>query len=177
MPPAFPDRSASHASPVSRPYNPGRPLRPPVWAPPRSLAATWGIIVIFSSCGYLDVSVPRVCPHFVGDARLRAPGCPIRKSTDQRLFASPRGLSQLITSFIAAKSQGIPCAPLVTYSILYSFFFFSLSGLTPPGVRPYSLSPSSLSKNVGRAFAAPVEDNGFEPMTPCVQGRCSSQLS
>ena len=22
-----------------------------------------------------------------------------------------------------------------------------------------------------------VEDNGFEPMTPCVQGRCSSQLS
>ena len=23
----------------------------------------------------------------------------------------------------------------------------------------------------------PVEDNGFEPLTPCVQGRCSSQLS
>ena len=22
-----------------------------------------------------------------------------------------------------------------------------------------------------------VEDNGFEPLTPCVQGRCSSQLS
>jgi hypothetical protein len=22
-----------------------------------------------------------------------------------------------------------------------------------------------------------VEDIGFEPMTPCVQGRCSSQLS
>ncbi len=22
-----------------------------------------------------------------------------------------------------------------------------------------------------------VEVNGFEPMTPCVQGRCSSQLS
>lgn len=22
-----------------------------------------------------------------------------------------------------------------------------------------------------------VENNGFEPMTPCVQGRCSSQLS
>ena len=137
MPPAFPDRSASHASPVSRPYNPGRPLRPPVWAPPRSLAATWGIIVIFSSCGYLDVSVPRVCPHFVGDARLRAPGCPIRKSTDQRLFASPRGLSQLITSFIAAKSQGIPCAPLVTYSILYSFFLLFV-------VRPHASRRAAL---------------------------------
>ena len=123
MPPAFPGRSASHASPVSRPYNPGRPLRPPVWAPPRSLAATWGIIVIFSSCGYLDVSVPRVCPHYVGDACLHAPGCPIRKSPDRRSFAPPRGLSQLITSFVAAKSQGIPCAPLVTYSFLLVLIF------------------------------------------------------
>ena len=31
-----------------------------VWALPRSLATTCGIIVIFFSCGYLDVSVPRV---------------------------------------------------------------------------------------------------------------------
>ena len=30
------------------------------WAVPRSLATTGGIIVIFFSCGYLDVSVPRV---------------------------------------------------------------------------------------------------------------------
>ena len=33
---------------------------PPVWAGPRSLAATRGIAVAFSSSGYLDVSVPRV---------------------------------------------------------------------------------------------------------------------
>jgi hypothetical protein len=32
----------------------------PVWALPRSLAATWGITVVFFSSGYLDVSVPRV---------------------------------------------------------------------------------------------------------------------
>ena len=31
-----------------------------VWASPISLAATLGIEVSFSSCGYLDVSVPRV---------------------------------------------------------------------------------------------------------------------
>ena len=31
-----------------------------VWAVPRSLATTCGIIIIFSSSGYLDVSVPRV---------------------------------------------------------------------------------------------------------------------
>ena len=34
-----------------------------VWALPRSLAATYGIDVSFSSSGYLDVSVPRVPSH------------------------------------------------------------------------------------------------------------------
>ena len=47
---------------MSRPYNPGLAVTNPVWACPRSLATTWGIIVIFCSSGYLDVSVPRVCP-------------------------------------------------------------------------------------------------------------------
>ena len=31
-----------------------------VWALARSLATTYAIILIFSSCGYLDVSVPHV---------------------------------------------------------------------------------------------------------------------
>ena len=34
----------------------------PVWAPPRSLAATCGITFVFFSSGYLDVSVRRVPP-------------------------------------------------------------------------------------------------------------------
>ena len=40
-----------------------RYARIPVWAPPRSLAATWGIDVSFFSSGYLDVSVHRVPFH------------------------------------------------------------------------------------------------------------------
>ena len=40
-------------------------------------------------------------------------GFPIRKSPDQSLFAAPRGLSQLATSFIACFCQGIHHAPLV----------------------------------------------------------------
>ncbi len=40
-------------------------------------------------------------------------GFPIRKSPDQSLFAAPRGLSQLTTSFIACFCQGIHHAPLV----------------------------------------------------------------
>ena len=45
----------------------------------------------------------------------RMTGCPIRKSSDQRLFAPARSLSQLITSFIASESQGIRHAPLLTF--------------------------------------------------------------
>ena len=41
-------------------FYPGAAVTVPVWALPRSLATTCGIIVIFFSCGYLDVSVPRV---------------------------------------------------------------------------------------------------------------------
>jgi hypothetical protein len=41
-------------------------------------------------------------------------GCPIRKSTDQSLSAAPHSLSQLVTSFIASETQGIPHTPLVT---------------------------------------------------------------
>ena len=79
------------------------------WPGPRSLATTSGVSVDVLSSGYLDVSVPRVCslagtPYGVG--------FPIRKSTDQSLFAAPHGLSQRITSFIASCRQGIHRMPL-----------------------------------------------------------------
>jgi hypothetical protein len=41
------------------------------------------------------------------DDTAKAVGCPIRKSTDQSLFAAPHGLSQRTTSFIACVRQGI----------------------------------------------------------------------
>ena len=40
-----------------------RGARTPVWAFPLSLAATYGITFVFSSSGYLDVSVHRVPLH------------------------------------------------------------------------------------------------------------------
>ena len=44
----------------------------------------------------------------------------------KRIFAPPRGLSQLITSFIASESQGIHHTLLitffVTYNLIYNFF-------------------------------------------------------
>ena len=47
-------------NPMSGPYNPVYSEKYTVWALPRSLAATNGIIIIFFSYGYLDVSIPRV---------------------------------------------------------------------------------------------------------------------
>ena len=79
------------------------------WPGPRSLATTRGVSVDVLSSGYLDVSVRRVrllnlC------IQLRIPlrvGFPIRKSSDQRLLAPTRSLSQRTTSFIASMHQGI----------------------------------------------------------------------
>ena len=117
---------------------------------------------------------PASAPTCVDNIYLYMLGCPIRISPDQWLFAPPRSFSQLITSFFASKSQGIPCAPLVTYSFFTRFFFllaFEFSFLSS-----FCFSSSNLSKNFEPSLIL-VEDNGFEPMTPCVQGRCSSQLS
>ena len=82
-----------------------------VWALPRSLATTGGIVVTFFSCGYLEVSVPRVRLPHRGMTESLPPGCPIRTSADLWVFAPPRGFSQLVTSFFASESQGIPHPP------------------------------------------------------------------
>ena len=42
----------------------------------------------------------------------RGPGCPIRRSADQRVLAPPHGFSQRATSFIASQCQGIHRMPL-----------------------------------------------------------------
>ena len=46
-------------------------------------------------------------------------GCPIRTSADQRVFAPPRRFSQLVTSFFASESLGIPHAPFPFRLFLY----------------------------------------------------------
>ena len=59
--PTFQSVRLAFSSSWRRSYNPARRIATPaVWALPRSLATTCGIIVIFSSYGYLDVSVPHV---------------------------------------------------------------------------------------------------------------------
>ena len=90
-----------------------------VWPLPRSLAATWGIDVSFSSWSYLDVSVHPVSfsqpiDSAVDTCTLLQVGSPIRKSAGQRIFAPHRSLSQLVTSFIGSQCQGIRLMLLIT---------------------------------------------------------------
>ena len=113
--PPFQACSATRSSSTCRrPYYPARASTPAVWALPRSLAATWGVTVVFLSSAYLDVSVRRVGHLIKGWRASRAPGSPIRTSADHRPFAPPRGFSQPAASFFASGSQGIPRAPFGT---------------------------------------------------------------
>lgn len=147
-------------------------------------------------------------------------GSPIRKSADRFIFADTRSLSQLIASFIASESQGIPRVPFLTffytcrfcparYAFLIVAFLLPATGYRPSaqGRKPvaddyrpknnvstvvFSFNylfpicqrtfcpcrrPVPLLRRESQPFKASVENNGFEPLTPCVQGRCSSQLS
>ena len=131
---AFPDASAinefshnctgtctcPHADPTTPPRRNGVHLgTSPVWAPPRSLAATWGIIIIFFSSGYLDGSVPQVyrswhyvfIPWHTSCGRM---GYPIRSPAHHRIFAPTRGFSQLVTTFFVRQLQGIRRGPFLT---------------------------------------------------------------
>ena len=73
----------------------------------------WGNHVCFLFLRVLRCfSSPRWPPTQAGWHPFRMPGCPIRKSAGQGPFAPNRGLSQLITSFVASGSQGIHQVPL-----------------------------------------------------------------
>ena len=87
-----------------------------VWADPRSLATTRGMISfppgtkMFQFPGLPSQSL---CVQLRDTAGSPAAGFPIRKSSDQNLFTVTRGLSQCPTSFIGTWRQGIHRKPLV----------------------------------------------------------------
>ena len=56
----FPGNSTNIYKSIMQSYNPKLAVTTLVWALSRSLATTWEITIVFSSSGYLDVSVHRV---------------------------------------------------------------------------------------------------------------------
>ena len=102
--------------PMSRSYNPAEAGTSAVWALPRSLATTGGITVCFLFLRVLRCFSSPGSPPLCGCQVFNLAGCPIRRSADQWSLAPSRGLSQLITSFIAFESQGIRHAPFPTFA-------------------------------------------------------------
>ena len=99
-------------NPTLGPHNPGVTVVTPVWAVPRSLAATDGISIDFYSCRYLDVSVPCVRLMRLCIQRMMTGHNPCRVSPFGHLrikvnLPTPRSFSQTITSFIASHRLGI----------------------------------------------------------------------
>jgi hypothetical protein len=71
-------------------------------------------------------------------------GFPIRKSTDQRVFAPPRSLSQRITSFIACACQGIHQLPLRHLIVLIANAHRAIpKGSSPSAIRRIVASAKS----------------------------------
>ena len=100
--PRFPARSAIVLSPhCRRSYNPARCLDT------RGLGSCAFALL---HQGAVTVSLP--------------PGSPIRTSADHGAFASPRGFSQLITSFVASESHRHP--PCALSCFLVSFAYMTL---------------------------------------------------
>ena len=100
--PNFPESSSTKLHPMSPSYNPGHAVTPPVWAVPRSLATTCGITVVFSSCRYLDVSVPCVRPAF-------------RSNISSRYWVPPFGNPRIkgyLRLPVAYRSLSRPSSPL-----------------------------------------------------------------
>ncbi len=91
----------------------------------------WGNHCLFSvPAGTKMFQFPALASIIDGWYLFKVPGCPIRKSADRRSFAPPRGLSQLITSFIASESQGIRHAPLLTFLVTFTHTSQDACGMT-----------------------------------------------
>ncbi len=87
-----------------------------VWAVPVSLAATQGIAFAFSSSGYLDVSVPRVCLHIsyefrYGYCSITSSGFPHSEISGSKLaYSSPKhiGVRPVLHRLLVPRHP--PCA-------------------------------------------------------------------
>ena len=125
---------------------------------PRSLATTGGIIIIFFPAGTKMFPVPALASTG-WIISLQDIGLSHSKSSDQRLFAPPRSLSQLITSFIASEAGHPPLRPW-TYFLYYrtllpvrdDSFYYWLFCL-------YNMSPSFLFSERGR-----ITDSTVDPL-------------
>ncbi len=167
---------------TTRPYNPAEAGTSAVWALPRSLATTGGIIRLFSlPAGTKMFQFPALASPKSGDGS--PSGCRVvpfgdpRISGHLRLPADYRSLSSP-SSPVRAKASAMRPSLLSLFirphlrasGMIYTFSSLLLKLL-------FACTICHRSFIFVSYVSDGVENNGFEPLTLCVQGRCSSQLS
>ena len=149
-----------------------------VWALPRSLATTRGIIIYFLFLQVLRCFSSLRLPTAQAVYRVFSPvGCPIRRSADQRLMRLPAAFRSLPrpSSLTGAKAftvrpYALPRASWSRRILTNGWYTFCCTLMSR-----FSFACSVCQRSL--PLARTVENNGFEPLTPCLQSRCSSQLS
>ena len=162
--PAFPDRSARSARPLSASYYPAAGLDPGGlgssafahhYRRNHCCSLLLPLLRCFSS---------RRSPSASAECRTLSPaGSPIRISPDPGPFAPPRSFSQLVTSFFASKSLGIPRAPLFSSftqgtsrcPVLVSSISHSVNELFPAFSSPEGLPSRSDGRSSRRRPSSP----------------------
>ncbi len=162
---AFPDPSARLSPYRPWSYNPSAAVTVLVWALPRSLATTWGIIGYF-----LFLQVLR-CFSSLRLPTLWCAGPPARRVAP---FGYPRikGYLRLPAAFRSLSRPSSPPrakASAMRPSLLSSVAWHRCHA-------PYFARCFSTRSNMSKILFL-VENIGIEPMTSCLQGRRSSQLS
>ncbi len=113
-------------------YNPNPALTELVWAFPLSLATTNGITIVFSSSGYLDVSVLRVCSRLLaGDYSSSSRVVP---------FGNLRIKSYLLIP-VAYRSLSRPSSPLRAKASSIRPYLLSLFSYIERCINTQSLEP------------------------------------
>ena len=180
----FPDTSPRLDLAMPRSYNPSGTGIPLVWAAPRSLAATGGITSCFLFLRVLRCFSSPGSPPPTGRMAVRQTaglphsGAPGSKTAcvSPGLFAACRALRRLpepqasaVRPFLLSPAPHPPMGERGAYLGIWL--------LHEPGFHSFSLLFHHVNDRPRPMGANWVENNGFEPLTPCLQSRCSSQLS
>ena len=113
---------------------------------------------------------PAFAPAQSGYPAFSRMGSPIRTSPGQWLFAPNRCFSQLTASFFASLSLGIHRPPFC-----FPFFTFleKHDSTEPRFPARFASLLQHVKERLDMSPTCNVENKGLEPLTPCVQGRCS----
>ena len=159
-----------------------------VWALPRSLATTRGIINLFSlPAGTKMFQFPALALRYCVVTVLQTDGLSHSEILGSKIICIyPRLIAAYHVLHRLSEPRHPPSALIyfltivdrtnkyIRLSFAHTFsFLFVVRSLE---LLFYSLACVNMSK-IFSGTCPGVENNGFEPLTPCLQSRCSSQLS